>query len=223
MDFLLPVAQPLGVFETLRHWRDIAQSDPVEMTAGGEPLTIDDAKTHLRIDADLPDEDPWLTVAISAVRRTVESDLNRCLSATPTTYEMSFDQFPIERIIPVPRPPFLVVTTFTWFDLLTSVESAVDPTTYFLDTTSQPGRIILVPGKVWPTSVRWQQGGRLRWTAGYTSAAAVPARWVHAMKLLLGHWYEHREAVTSGTARYTPDQYPLGYEALLGDRLTYLG
>jgi hypothetical protein len=55
------------------------------------------------------------------------------------------------------------------------------------------------------------------------STLPIPDRYLHAMKLLLGHWYENREAVVSGVARQTPEQYPLGYEALIGDRLVSFG
>lgn len=221
MDFLLPIASRLGVYLPL-HWRDIPQSLPNEVTqTGQEPLSLDQAKQHLEIATSFTDWDPWLNSAIPAARRKVEADSNKALPLT--TYEIAFDQFPLERWIPVPLPPFVDIVSFTWFDLLTSAESAVDPTTYFLDTSSQPGRVILVPGKVWPTGVRWQQGGRLRFKAGYADNQ-WPVRYVHAMKMLLGHWFANREAVVSGTTRHSPEEYPLGYDDLIGnDRLVSVG
>jgi len=60
---------------------------------------------------------------------------------------------------------------------------------------------------------------------GTISAAVlnVPDRYVQAIALLLAHWYENREAVTSGDAKYVPELYPLGYDALLDDRVAYCG
>jgi len=277
-----------------RFWRDTPRSEPREITPPAfEPLSRAEAKLHLR--TGLTDEDAWFDRTIPAARRQVETDTNRTF--VQTVWEMTFDQFPIERYIELPRPPLVSVASLSSFDLLTGLETVVDPSTYYLDTYSQPGRVILVPGKIWPTGVRWQQGGKVRWTAGYSGVAqaiasitrvgavatvttvaphgyasnqqltvfgadqadyngtfqvtvtgaatftyavannpatpatgvltvaslGVPSRYVHAIALLLGHWNFHREAVTSGAARYSPDLYPLGYDALISDRIVGLG
>lgn len=49
------------------------------------------------------------------------------------------------------------------------------------------------------------------YTAGYAEGA-VPADLVNAQLLLIGHWYQNREAVNVGGA---PSEYPLGVEALM--------
>lgn len=172
MDFLLPVPQPLGVFATLRHWRDIAQSEPVVITPPAFfPISRVEAKAQIKADPSLTDEDAWLDSVIMAASMQVEADLNKTL--VRTQFEIVFDQFPIERWIPVPKPPLISVDSFTWFDLLTSTESPVDPASFYLDKNSQPGRVVLYPGKVWPTGVRWQVGARLRFTAGYSGVAVA--------------------------------------------------
>lgn len=221
MDFLLPLApQPLGVYLP-RHWRDVHRSEPVEISQDGEePLDLDAMKRHLHRDLDIADEDGWLTPVAIAARRQVEADLNRTLVLA--TVEMFADQFPLERVIPLPRPPAVEIVSFTYFDLQTGNELTVDPTTYFLDTSSAPARIVLQYGKVWPTSIRWQNGVRIRWQAGYADGN-VPNRYLHAIKLLLAHWDQHREAVTPGDRRSDPLIYPAGYEALIGDRLVSVG
>ncbi|MCW5861278.1 MAG: head-tail connector protein, partial [Caldilineales bacterium] len=35
----------------------------------------------------------------------------------------------------------------------------------------------------------------IRFEAGYGAASAVPTRYKQALKLLVGHWYENREAI----------------------------
>jgi len=95
------------------------------------------------------------------------------------------------------------------------------PSDYLVDTWSVPGRVIVAPGAVWPTNVRPQLGGKIRWVSGGSSRISERAK--HAMRLLLAHWAENREAVTSGTARYSPEVFPMGYDALIGDRVVSFG
>jgi hypothetical protein len=147
----------------------------------------------------------------------VEADNGRTL--VPTTLEMTFDQFPLERWIPLPRPPLISVDVVSSVDTVTGLETVFDPSNYFVDTYSQPGRLCLWPAKIWPVGVRWLQGGKIRWTAGYTGT--IPARRLHMMKLLIGNWDSNRDS--SGVMRGTPDVYPLGYDALNSDAIYSLG
>jgi uncharacterized phiE125 gp8 family phage protein len=220
MDLLLPVA-PGGLdgrgTYCVRHWRDIPRSDAIEVAQlGEEPLSVAAAKAHLRISFN--DDDEWIADTIGVARRQVELDTN--LALVQTTYQMTFDQFPLERAFPLPRAPLASVTSVSSFDLLTGAESTFSTANYLVDTSSMPGRVCLVPGAIWPTGVRWFQGGKVLWTAGPVTAAAL-ARYVHAMKLLIANWYLNREAAI--VTRGAPEIYPLGYEALLGDRLVSLG
>lgn len=83
---------------------------------------------------------------------------------------------------------------------------------YDVDTDSKPGRITPSYGNVWPVA-RWQPNAVLvTFVAGYGAASAVPEAIKAAIKLLVGHWYENREAVVTGTIA---TQLPLTVEALL--------
>lgn len=220
MDLWLPV-DPRGLGGSQgygpRYWRDIHRSDPLEISqTDPEPLELDDLKKfHYRDGAD--DEDGVINDVFAAVRRQVEYDMG--CSFVRCVLEMTFDQYPIDDAMPLPLPPLISVTSLSWFDW-TNTETVVDPSTYLVDDHSKPGRIVLGPGKIWPVGVRPRLGGKVRWAAG---SGTVPDRALHAMRLLLGHWLENREAVTSGTSRYTPDVFPLGYEALIADRMVAFG
>jgi uncharacterized phiE125 gp8 family phage protein len=212
----------------VRHWRDIPQSFPVEITTGlslaetaalgtvAEPVSLEDAKDHIL--TTLTDVDAWIESAIVAARMQAETDTNRKI--TRAVLEMTFDQFPIEPWIPLPLAPLISVTSISSFDTLTNAETVFDSSNYVVDTFSQPGRVCLLTGKIWPVGVRWLQGGKIRWIAGYADGL-VPARYLHAIKLLIGNWSENRES--SGVMRGTPDVYPLGYESLVGDRISFMG
>jgi uncharacterized phiE125 gp8 family phage protein len=211
-DELLPVspdALGLGWWRP-RHWRDVRKSEAREIgndENGPEPLTLGDARTHLNIDAN--DFDDWIEAAIPAVRRQVEADLGG-RRLVPTTLEMVFDQFPIERAIEIVGA-ITSVTSISSF-AIDDTETVFNAANYIVDMYSSPGRVMLKVGQVWPTGLRPYLAGKIRWTA---QEPVVFENWVHAMKLLLGHFFEHREAVASGVVRYTPDIFPLGYLSLL--------
>ena len=82
-----------------------------------------------------------------------------------------------------------------------------------MDSKSQPGRVSLAYGKSWPAdTLRPTNGVCITFVAGYGSAAsAVPATACYAILLLMGHYYENREAASS-TQVY---QAPLSVDALL--------
>jgi len=84
---------------------------------------------------------------------------------------------------------------------------------YIVDDKSEPGRIVLAYGKSWPsTTLRTANGVCVTFIAGYGDEASdVPRNiWV-GMLLLLGHYYENREAVTSGQKI----ELPMGAQSLL--------
>ncbi len=219
MDLLLPVASGgvNGLLGGAWHWRDIWRSEPIEISQDGEePLSLLEAKQHLYKE-DIQDDDAWIASAIPACRRQVEADMG--MRFVRTTLEMVFDHFPIERVLTIWHAPIVSVTSLSATDYAGTVTtmSAAD---YVVDTYSRPGRIVLVTGAIWPAGTRTLMGGKLRWQAGMVTA---PPRAVHAMKLLLGHYDANREAVTSGNSRYTPEVFPLGYEALVSDRVSTFG
>ena len=217
MDQLLPVSpEALGLgWWYPRHWREIRRSDPIEQSCSGpEPVSLDLARAQLRLDGH--DQDQWLQAAIPAVRRQVEADLG--LTLVQTVFVMIFDQFPIDRWFEI-RGQVVSVGCVSSFAIDNS-ETTFAPSNYFADTFSTPGRVILTVGSVWPTGLRPFMAGKVVWTA---KASKVSPRWVQAMLLLLAHWYENREAVTTGIMRYVPTVLPLGYNECLTDRVSAMG
>uniref|UniRef100_A0A6M3K180 Putative head-tail connector n=1 Tax=viral metagenome TaxID=1070528 RepID=A0A6M3K180_9ZZZZ len=101
-----------------------------------------------------------------------------------------------------------------------NTEAYFDASNYFMDLKSEPGRISLAYGKSWPTTtLRPVNGIKVTFTAGYGDAASsVPAAVRQAMLLLIGHLYENREAVVTGTM---VNEMPLGVSALLWKRRAF--
>ena len=82
-----------------------------------------------------------------------------------------------------------------------------------VDIYQEPGRIILKSGVPWPSAeLRIVNGVEVQVVVGYGDDANVPYNLKQAMLLLIGHWYESREAVIVGTISA---ELPMGVNSLL--------
>ncbi len=159
-----------------------------------EPITLLEAKRHLRVD--VTDDDTLITSIITAAREYCETFQNRAYITQ--TWEMTLDSFPTMPL-KIPKPPLQSVDSIKYTDQ-NGVETLFDAANYVVDADSEPGRIALAPGVSWPSVTLKPIGGvKIRFTAGYGDAAKVPMMAKQAMLLLIGHWYEHREAVVTGS------------------------
>lgn len=226
-----------------------------------EPVSLDEAKLHLRVD--LTDEDTLIDTLIAAAREDCEKFQNRAYISQ--TWELWLDAFPSRNYIELPLPPFqcpvvtagsfvtgtvyrivsLGTTNFTLIGASANTVGVVftatgagegtgtatasgivkyygtDDTEYSIsgadlifDVKSEPGRIVLGYGSVWPsTTLRPANGVCITFIAGYGAAELVPSNVKQAILLMTGHLYENRVAIVSSGA--VPHILPLGVEALL--------
>lgn len=86
---------------------------------------------------------------------------------------------------------------------------------YFVDTKSEPGRIVLNYDKSWPsTTLRPANGVCVTFVAGYGDAATdVPEKVKQALLLLIAGWYEQRESFVTTGVNINP--IPFAVDALL--------
>lgn len=174
-----------------------------------EPVTLDEAKLHLRVDT--TDDDARISGLIRAAREHAEQILGRALMTQ--TLELGLDCWPEDGVILLPMPPVQDVESITYTDAA-GADHTVDPETYVVDAASEPTRIVLRWGYCWPADVLQPQSGsiRVRYVAGYQSAADVPQAIKAAILLHVGLLYEGREAAVVGQ---TATELPLAYRALL--------
>ncbi|MBN6186317.1 phage head-tail connector protein [Aneurinibacillus sp. BA2021] len=177
-----------------------------------EPLSLEEAKAHLRVEHD--DEDALIQGLIRAAREYCESFQRRAYVSQ--VWEMYFQSFPTHAELL--RPPLLSVESITYRDV-DGVQHALSPDAYIVDTATEPGRIFiktapkvaLFPAS--PVTVRFVAGYNPVITSeGTDFIAHVPESIKQAMRMLVGHWYENREAVTIGQ---TPSNVPFAVDALL--------
>jgi uncharacterized phiE125 gp8 family phage protein len=83
---------------------------------------------------------------------------------------------------------------------------------YVLDTYSLVARVYPAYSLIWPMTRDQRNAVSVRYVTGYGAAASVPPNILHAMKLLIAHWYESREAVNIGNIVNT---IPLTVDTLL--------
>lgn len=177
-----------------------------------EPITLAEAKAHLRVDG--TDDDAYITALITAARERIEDYLDRALIQQTLVYTR--DRWPQGNEIALPGGKVLSVVSITYKDTA-GIEHPF--TGYLADTESVPGRIVLAYGASWPgDALHPLNPVRIEYTAGYGSAAAnVPQKIKQAILLLIGHLYEHREEITADKL----ERLPFGVTALVEREKVY--
>lgn len=180
-----------------------------------EPVTLAEAKLHLKVDSDTTD-DNLITALITAAREIVENYTGRAL--INQTWEACFEEFPDEEdaddnYVPLRPGPLSSISSVVYLDTAGVSTTASASTLYEADAYSMPGRLCLRYGQVWPSTRDVQNAVTVTFVAGYGSAAAsVPGAIKAAILLIIGHLYEHRESVVIGA---NPTELPQGALSIL--------
>lgn len=176
-----------------------------------EPVTLAEAKAQLRVD--ISADDTYIAGLIAVARERCELVARRTF--INTTYDLYLDWFPPSGLIVLPRPPLSSVTGL-WYTDQAGTETQFDSANYLVDAVGEPGQLMLRSTKAWPNVILADLNGvRVRFVAGYGAAAtAVPARYKQAILLLVGHWYENREATVVAQG-LTVQPLPMAVDDLL--------
>lgn len=162
-----------------------------------EPVTTAEAKTHLRVDT--TDDDTYIDTLVKSARFWVER--TNGLALVTQTWDGALDEFPSgDGVIVIPKYPLVSVSSVTYHDDDLSTSTVFSSSNYQVDTFTRPPRIALKSGVAWPAdTLRASSGVVVRFVAGFGGAAAVPEDIKHAIKLLVGQMYNHREPEITGT------------------------
>ena len=172
-----------------------------------EPVTIKNIMDHLRIDSD--NEYNLIDTYIKTARQYCEKWQNR--SYITQTWKLVLDDFPDEKYIELPLPPLQSVSSIIYYDIGDG-SNTLPTSDYFVDISSEPGRVGLNYAKTWPSiTLRPRNAVEITYVAGYGGASDVPEHIKHAIKLLVGHLYENREA----TSFQSFNELPFAVESLL--------
>jgi uncharacterized phiE125 gp8 family phage protein len=169
-----------------------------------EPVSLTEAKSHLRVDADT--EDDLISGLIAAAREWFEIALDRSLAQA--TWELrlpycwqwqsrlaSHVSHYLSRgyVLELPYPPLQSVESIKYLDL-DGVQQTFSEDAYEVVTSATPGYVVLVAGQSWPLTAVDPEAMVVQFIAG--QAADDVSKLIKAgIKLLVGHWYAHRESV----------------------------
>lgn len=171
-----------------------------------EPVTIEEARAQCRVDDDF--EDAMISVYMKAARSRVETFLRRSLIERTLTYRLSCLSDPI-RLRQGPVSEVLSVN-YTGRDNQSHVLPADQ---YKLVRDREPPAIVERYGVVWPLTLDEPDVVAVDYVAGYGDEADdIPADIRVAILLLIGHLYENREDVITGT---TATELPIASRDLL--------
>ena len=179
---------------------------------GSEPVTVDQAKRHCRIDNDYDDD--LVEMYVTSARMWAEQFLNRALFTQKLQYNITFAPPPtatplvpqslivfplnwpplVKRPIELPRAPAVSVEQIMWG----SIEDMqlADTDDYALNLLVEPGYVSVKP-QLLPSIP--QQSMSIDYTAGYDDSDpdAIPMPIRHAILLLTAFLYEQRGDVAA--------------------------
>lgn len=175
--------------------------------AASEPLTLEDAKEHLRVLTS--DDDDYITALISAARNHVETATGRAL--INQTWVATFDNFCGLKLF-LPRPPLVSVVGVTYRDTSDGTAQTVSSNDYEVNSLSEPGLIRFETLPSFDSTL--ENPIAVEFVAGFGEAPInVPRELLHAMKLLIGHWYRQRSSVANAE-EFDPRKMPMAFECL---------
>jgi len=203
------------------------------LTFGLEPITIPEAKQHLRIT--FTNEDTFIGDLITSARYHLENRLRQ--SFITQSWTLYLDSFPSAGgyynraireswpslgglpsglgfypgmvpnstgVINIPNPPLISLDSVTYYDFSNTLQTV--STSAYIVSLATPARIQPQYSKVWPIAKPSIDSVQINFTAGYgPTADKVPAAVKSAMKLMIGTWFYNRESVAAGEMRIVPD------------------
>lgn len=194
-------------------------ANPILVTApASTPITVQDAKRHLRIELDDLTEDAAIEEKIAAATAIAENETARKLVTQTIRYVV--DCFPSRDYIELPGGKLQSITSLTYTDS-TGAATVWTSSNYFASTTHEPGRLHLAYGISWPSvTLKPADGIAIQYVVGYGDDIDVPSAIRAAILLILGDLWENREDTVIGQG-FAPVQLPRGADHLLAPHKIY--
>lgn len=177
-----------------------------------EPISLEDAKLYLRVESS--EEDGIIEQMVQAAREACEDQQNRCY------LKQSWELYPgrAETFFSFKDPTPITAVQAVIYLLADGTEKTLAVSDYRVDT-----RSLTAPAELWITNPPRErldpyQPMTIRVTAGVDRAEQLPRKTVQAMHLLLGLWYENREA---WAVQSTGIKVPYTVEFLLANDRVY--
>lgn len=154
-----------------------------------EPVSLQEAKAHLRVDLD--DEDALIAGYIASARQWCEKWTGRAFITQ--TWTLGLDDW-ADRIA-IPLAPLSSVTSVDYLDE-NDASQTLSTTIYQVVTGGDQGGVIFrKDGQSFPSLSDLKEPITITFVAGYGLASDVPEPIRQAILLLVGHWFRNRETV----------------------------
>jgi hypothetical protein len=168
-----------------------------------EPVSLAEARSYLRVDADVTSEDALITDLIAAARQDAEKITWRAL--VMQTWRATLDRFPgpgansagstwvpssyavmpgpVLTAVPqgktgyeifLPKPPLVTVNSIKYIDQ-NGVQQTLATDQYLVDTVSEPGRVTPAYGTSWPSTREQANAVEVSFNCGYASKITADA------------------------------------------------
>lgn len=183
-----------------------------------EPIELDVLKQHSRIHT--TEDDPYLTLLITACRQHIEMITGRALITQ--ILELQLDEWPEDDVPILLTPPLQSISSVKYLDT-GGLEQTIASPSYTVHAPSgidcSHGRLVNVGTFSWPSALESPGAIRIRHISGYgPDSVSVPGPLRQSMLWLAAHLYERREPVTESK---DIQEVPLTFKYLLAPyRLT---
>lgn len=180
----------------------------VSAPASEPPVSLAEAKAHLRVTWDDEDADiqAYLDAAI-AVLDGPTGTLGRAMCAQSWQHVCAKPDCGKVWLTAQPN----ALSSIHYLDPATETETEGTIADFRVHTDGYRFAIVPKTGKAWPVTASRSDALKLVFTTGYGAASEVPKPIKQAILLLVGHWFKEREAATVVALR----ELPFGVQALL--------
>ncbi|MAI90405.1 phage head-tail connector protein [Ponticaulis sp.] len=156
----------------------------------GEPLSLADAKAFARIGDTL--DDALITSLIAAARARIEASTGMALISREL--RLKLEDWPVGVVkngaLCLPQRPAQSLIGVR----ITDGETSEDVSDAFELQAGISPRLKLKPAEAWPWPSSVHEWIEIDWVAGFGAAEDVPDDILHALKLIIAHDYENRDA-----------------------------
>lgn len=176
-----------------------AERPTVETTVAATAVAVidlDELRGHVR--QPLEDDDALLQALELVAQDDAAALMGRPLLAC--TRRAWFDRIP-GRIVRLSESASTIVDVRAYDKR--NAETVVASSVYRADLVSEPARIALNDGEVWPTDLRLTQALAVTYTTGWTPAT-IPAAIRHALLMLVAHYYATPEPMAAERIAHVP-------------------
>lgn len=173
-----------------------------------EPIDSTEAKLHMAIDDST--FDTLINDYIVAARMYIEANTNRQICTA--TYDLILDKFPgASGDIYLPKGQLQSITSVKYIDT-DGVEQTLAASNYTVTDSREPAILEPAYNKTWPSTRLQRDAVTVRFVCGYGDSSVTPEGIKQAALMMVGHYFEHREAVAFNNVASV---VPLAVDSLL--------